>query len=106
MATFRNTPVKNLNSSAVTYLTSTIDSTIVLSILVCNTDGTSDADVTVNMLDNSSVLLAKLANTITVPADSSVELLSNKLILTSGRKLSMLASSSGKLDVSISFVEV
>lgn len=106
MATFRNTPVKNLDTSAVTYLSSTIDSTIVLSILVCNTDGTSDSDVTVNMLDNSSVLLAKLANTITVPADSSVELLSNKLILTSGRKLSMLASSSGKLDVSISFVEV
>jgi hypothetical protein len=106
VATFRNTPVKNLDTSAVTYLSSTIDSTIVLSILVCNTDGTSDSDVTVNMLDNSSVLLAKLANTITVPADSSVELLSNKLILTSGRKLSMLASSSGKLDVSISFVEV
>jgi hypothetical protein len=58
------------------------------------------------MLDTSSLLLAKLANTITVPADSSVELLSNKLILTSGRKLSMSASSSGKLDVSISFVEV
>jgi hypothetical protein len=106
VATFKNQPIKNLNSSAVTYLTSTTDSTIVLSILVCNTDGAADADVTVNMLDSSSVLLAKLASTITVPADSSVEILSNKLILTSGRKLSLLASSSGKLDTSISYVEV
>lgn len=106
MATFKNQPVENLNSSAVTYLTSTTDSTIVLSILICNKDGSADADVTVNMLNSSDAILAKLASTITVPADSSLEILSNKLILTSGRKLSLAASSSGKLDASISYVEV
>ena len=106
MATFRNSPVKNLNTSAATYLTSTSDSTIVLSILTCNTNASGSADLTVNMLDNSSVLLSKLASTIVVPPDTSFELLANKLILTSGRRIAMLASTSGVLDVSISYVEV
>jgi hypothetical protein len=106
VATFRNTAVKNLNTSTATYLTSTSDSTIILSILTCNTNASGSADLTVNMLDSSSVLLSKLASTITVPSDTSFELLANKLILTSGRRIAMLASTSGILDVSISYVEV
>ena len=106
MASFYNKPVKNLDTSSVVHLTSALNSTIILSILVCNTDGSNDTDVTVSLLDSSSVLQAKLASTITVPADSNVEILANKLILPSGQKLAFAASTSGKLDVSMSYVEV
>lgn len=106
MATFYNVPRKNIPSSGITYLTSTSDSTIILSILVANVNGASASDITVNMLDNANVNVATLAYTVTVPADANVELLANKLILSSGYKLQFLSSTSGTLDTSISYVEV
>ena len=52
------------------------------------------------------VLESYLAYTIPVPADSNLDLISNKYILPSGKKLGVLASASGKLDLIISYVEV
>jgi hypothetical protein len=106
MATFYNQFVRNINDSVVIALTSSSDSTIVLSILATNTDGANAADITLEQQDDSSVLESYLAYTIPVPADSNLDLISNKYILPSGKKLGVLASASGKLDLIISYVEV
>lgn len=106
MATFYNATYKNVNSSDVTLFTSTSDSTIVLSILATNVNGSLPCDVTVSHKDSSDVLKARLAYTIAVPNDAAVEVLANKYILPSGRKITVSASASGDLDVHASYVVV
>lgn len=106
MATFYNATVKNVDTSDVTLITSDADSTIVLSVLVANVNGSVPADVTVSHKDSSDVLQAQLAYTVAVPNDSAVEILANKYILPSGRKLTVASSASGDLDAHISYVVV
>jgi hypothetical protein len=106
MATFFNTFVQNVDTSKITALTSTSDSTIILSIICANTDGASTEDITVQQDDSSDTIETYLAFTIPVPADSNLDILSNKYILPSGKKLGVLASASGSIDVTISYVEV
>jgi hypothetical protein len=106
MATFYNRVVKNIDTAEVTAVTSQVDSTIVLSILIANTEGNATTDVTVMQKDSGGALESHLAYTMPVPADSSVDILANKYILPSGKSVSVLASSSGTLDATISYVEV
>lgn len=79
---------------------------MVLSCLVANVDGTAAADITVTITDSSNNAIAKLANTIPVPADSSLELIANKLVLKQGEKLRATASAGGDLEVTVSSLEI
>ena len=106
MATFQNQSVKNVDTSDISAFTSTSDSTIVLSILIANTNGTGSADVTVTRKDNSDANIGYLGYTVVVPADSNVDMLGNKFILPSGEKLSISSSVSGYLDAHFSYVVV
>jgi len=106
MATFYNRVVKNLDTSKIAAFQSTSDSTIILSILVANTTGSTAADVTVEQDDASSNLEGYLARQLTVPSQSNIDVISNKFILPSGKQISVLSSSSGSLDTIVSYVEV
>lgn len=106
MATFYNRVVQNVDSNKVTAFTSVADSTIILSILAANTTGTSTTDITVEQDNSSDTLEAYLAFTIPVPADSNLDIISNKYIIPSGKKIAVLASTSGNIDVTVSYVEV
>lgn len=106
MATFYNQSAKNISDSEATILTSSSDSTIILSILVANTDGTSASDVSVRRTNASDTDLGYIGFTIPVPADANVELLANKYILPSGHKLKFVSSTASTLDAAISYVEV
>ena len=106
MAEFFNASVKNVDSDEVTALTSTSDSTIVLSILCSNTDGSANTDVTVQRKDASSVDKGYLAFTIPIPADANFDVLGNKFILPSGDSLFVSCLSSGSVDVNLSYVVV
>lgn len=106
MATFYNSNVKNIDTADVLAFTSSSDSTIILSILVANTDGVASADVSVTRKDSGDVDIGKLAYTVVVPADSNVDILGNKFILPSGEKLYISSSTSGALDAHFSYVEV
>lgn len=107
MATFYNRSVASVPTTDVLLFTSQSNSTIVLSILVANKNGTSAADVTCShRLSNGSTINNYIAYTIPVPADSNVDLLSNKYIIPSGEKIYVTASSSGYLDIAVSYVEV
>lgn len=79
---------------------------VVLSCMVANVDGANSADVTVAITDSANVEIAKLANTIQVPADASLEIIANKLVLKRGEKLRATASAGGDLHVTVSAVEI
>ena len=106
MATFYNASQASLGTGDTTVVTSTSNSTIVLSILVANRDRSFAADITTSHKDASDVIQNYLAFTIPVPADANVELLSSKYILPSGEKLVAKASSASDLDIAVSYVEV
>lgn len=87
--------------------TTTGNVSIVLSVLVANVDGTNDADVDLCIYDGASALTGgKLANTLKVPADSSVELIANKLVLKAGESLYAKASAASDLEVTVSALEI
>jgi hypothetical protein len=106
MASFFNNSLRQVPTTESTVVTSTSDSTIVLSILVANRDGASNADITCQHKNSSNVTRNYMAYTVTVPADSNVDLIGNKYILPSGEKLIFNSSSSGILDVAVSYVVV
>lgn len=85
--------------------TGTGNTAVVLSILVANVDGTNAADITVIITDNSDSELGRIAHTISVPADGSIELVPNKLILQAGQKLRAIPSAANDLDVTVSVME-
>lgn len=79
---------------------------IVLSILVANVNGTSSADITVSKTDSANTLLSQLAFTIPVPADTSLEIVPNKIVLSAGEKIRVQASAGNYLHVTLSALEI
>lgn len=108
--TFNNASVKLTTTSATDiYQAPTgnaADRAIVLSCLVANVDGTNSAGVTVTVTDSSNNVLSTLASTITVPADASLEVIANKLILKQSQKVRATASAANDLEVTLSALEI
>jgi hypothetical protein len=105
MATFNNINVKNVDVSPLQVLTSSSDSTIILSILSANTDGVDAVDISVQRKLGATDK-GYLAFTIPIPANSNFDVLGNKFILPSGDSLHVFASVSGVTDCNISYVVV
>ncbi len=79
---------------------------IVLTLRCTNVDGTNDATVDVEVVDGTSGA-SYIAKTITVPADSSLELAGvSKLVLETGDKIQGLASATGDIEVFVSYLEI
>ena len=79
---------------------------IVLSIMVSNVDGVNAADISIIKTDSSNTEQSRLAHTIPVPADTSLEVVANKLVLKAGEKLRAQASAANDLVVTISALEI
>lgn len=79
---------------------------IVLSCLIANVDGVSPADITVAVTSSTDTQIARIANTISVPADASLELIPNKLVLKRGEKLRATAGVANDLEVTVSALEI
>lgn len=82
------------------------DRAIVLSCLVANIDGTSPADITITITDGSNNVISRLASTISVPPDASLEIIANKLVLKNGEKLRATAGTASDLEVTVSALEI
>ncbi len=82
------------------------DRAVVLSILVANVDGVNSADITITIANSSNTELSRLAHTIPVPADSSLEVVVNKLVLKRGEKIRATASAADDLHVTVSALEI
>lgn len=88
--------------------TASSDRAVVLSVMIANVDGTDNADVTAFIKDSggNAIAGAKLANTIQVQADSSLELIANKLILKNGETLALQANVDNRLEATVSVLEI
>lgn len=82
------------------------DRAIVLSCLVANVDGTVASDVTITITDSSNSVISRLASTISVPPDASLEVIANKLVLKRGEKLRATAGTASDLEVTVSALEI
>jgi hypothetical protein len=80
---------------------------IVIHCQVANVDGTNSADATVRWTDDSnSDAVTRLANTVPVPADTSLSVLTGKLVLEAGDTIVGVASADGDLELSGSVLEM
>ena len=90
-------------------LISTVGASTQVIVLTCratNVDGAADATVDVEITDRASKN-AYIAYTMTVPADSSLELAgTSKLVLETGDKLQALASATGDIEFFVSYLEI
>jgi hypothetical protein len=75
-------------------------------IYVSNVDGTNNADVTIAFYDASTTVSYEIAHTISVPADSSLDVMSKPIYLEEGDKITALASATGDLEIVVSYEEI
>lgn len=108
--TFNNASVKLTTTNATDlYQAPTgaaTDRAIVLSCLVANVDGTSNVDITITLTDGSDAVQSTLASTIAVPADASLEVIPNKVIMKQSQKLRATASAANDVEVTVSVLEI
>jgi len=71
---------------------------------VSNVDGTNNAELTVDLFRSSTAY--KLTNTVVVPADASLDVLSKPIYLEEGDSLRLTANASGDLEAICSYEEI
>ena len=78
------------------------------SIIVSNVDGSNNADVTIQFYDSSATTRYKIANTVTVPADSTLVILSkdSPIFLEESDQIEGGASAVSDLEIIISYEEL
>ncbi len=106
--TFKNA-YQDITSSAATIYTCPASTTaIVLTLRITNIDGTNDDTITADILDSGGSANARIAYTITVPADSTLELAgTSKLVLEAGDYIQLQGgASSGDLEAFASILEI
>jgi hypothetical protein len=82
------------------------DRAIVLSCMVANVDGANPCDITLTITNSSNTAVAKIANTISIPPDATLEAIPNKLILKRGEKIRATAGTASDLEVTVSALEL
>ena len=104
--TFKNAYYDVTTSLAAAYTAPGSTTSIVLTLRITNVDGAADANITAQVVDGSSGD-AKLAHTMTVPADSSIELAGiSKIVLETGDILKLQANAAGDLEAFISVLQI
>jgi len=82
------------------------DITVTLSCLVANVHATDNCDVTVTITDGSNTALGTIANAVEVPINSSLEIVTNKLVLKQSQKIRATASVASALNITVSALEI
>jgi hypothetical protein len=75
-------------------------------IYVSNVDGTNNADATVAFYNADNTTSYKLAHTVTVPADATLDIISKAIYLEEGDKITALASAASDLEIIVSYEEL
>ena len=73
-------------------------------IYVANVDGTSNADITVDLYRGSTPY--RIAYTVAVPADATLDVISKSIYLEEGDSIRLTASASGDLEAVCSYEEI
>ena len=101
------TAVQAVGTSATAIVTNSGGSGKVIKVnalYVSNVDGTSAADITADLYRSSTAY--RLASTISVPADATLDIISKSIYLEEGDSLRLTASASGDLEAVCSYEEI
>jgi hypothetical protein len=101
------TAVQAVGTSATAIVTNSAASGKVFKInalYVSNVDGTANADITVDLFRSSTAY--KIANTVVVPADATLDVISKSIYLEEGDALRLTANASGDLEAVCSYEEI
>jgi len=108
--TFNNASVKLTSTNATDLYqaptSAATDRAIVLSCLVANVDGSSPVEITIALTDGSNTVLSTLASTIIVPADASIEIIPNKVVMKQSQKLRATANVANDVEITVSALEI
>lgn len=105
--TFKNAYLDVTNSAQTVYTAPASTTSIVISLRVTNVDGTADDTITADVIDGTSGN-SRIANTMSVPADTSLELAgTSKIVLETGDKIDLTGgAASGDLEAFVSILEI
>ena len=101
------TAVQQVTTSATAIVTNTADSGKVFKVnalYVSNVDGTSAADVNVDIFRSSTAY--HVAKTVSVPADATLDVISKSIYLEEGDSLRLTASADSDLEAVCSYEEI
>jgi hypothetical protein len=101
------TAVQAVGTSATAIVTNSAASGKVFKInalYVSNVDGTANAEITVDLFRSS--VAYKIANTVVVPADASLDVISKSIYLEEGDTLRLTANATGDLEAVCSYEEI
>jgi len=101
------TAVQAVGTSATAIVTNSAASGKVFKInalYVSNVDGTANAEVTLDLFRSSTAY--RLANTIVVPADATLDVISKAIYLEEGDSLRLTANETGDLEAVCSYEEI
>lgn len=101
------TAVQAVGTSATAIVTNSASSGKVFKInalLVSNVDGTSNAEITVDLYRSSTAY--HLAKTVVVPADASLDVMSKSIYLEEGDSLRLTANAASDLEAICSYEEI
>jgi hypothetical protein len=101
------TAVQAVGTSATAIVTNSAASGKVFKVnalYVSNVDGTNNADITVDLFRSSTAY--RIALTVVVPADASLDVLSKPIYLEEGDSLRLTANASGDLEAVCSYEEI
>lgn len=101
------TAVQTVGTSATAIVTNSGSSNKVFKInalYVSNVDGTNNAEITVDLFRSSTAY--KIANTVVVPADATLDVISKSFYLEEGDSLRLTANAAGDLEAVCSYEEI
>lgn len=101
------TAVQQVGTSATAIVSNSAASGKVLKVnalYVSNVDGTTAYEITVDLFRSSTAY--RLASTITVPADASLDIISKSIYLEEGDSLRLTANTASKLEAICSYEEI
>lgn len=106
-AIYGKTAVQAVTTSATAIVTNSAASGKVLKVnalYVANVDGTNSADITVDVFRSS--VAYRIASTVSVPADASMNIITKSVYLEEGDSLRLTASANGDLEAVCSYEEI
>ena len=105
--TFKNAYLDVTNAAQTVYTAPAATTSIVISLRITNVDGTADDTITADVIDGTSGN-SRIANTMSVPADTSLELAgTSKIVLETGDKIDLTGgAASGDLEAFVSILEI
>tara|TARA_S200002703_G_scaffold157055_1_gene164036 strand:- start:652 stop:981 length:330 start_codon:yes stop_codon:yes gene_type:complete len=105
--TFKNAYLDVTSSNTAIYTNSSGGTAIILTLRITNVDGAADDTITADVVDGTSGN-ARIAYTISVPADSTIELAgTSKLVLENGDSIELTGgAASGNLEAFASILEI